>query len=108
MTVAHLIHGIHVTTIFTINIHIYYKQDKHKITIKLHNKYLISYTSILSKSIIIRSDLDLHLDFIIFNASTISKPEKDEEGLGGGRCDEQAWRTNFMYNGLSGILSTSR
>ena len=49
------------------------------------DKYLTSHTSILSKSIAVRLDLDILLDFVIFNASTILKPEDDEEGLRGGR-----------------------
>ena len=46
---------------------------------KIGSKYFTSRTSILSKSIAVRSDLELLLDFVIFNASTILKPKEDEE-----------------------------
>ena len=46
---------------------------------KESGKCLTSLTSILSKSIVVRLDLDLLLDFISFNTPTILKLGKDEE-----------------------------
>ena len=46
---------------------------------KNHDKYLTPRTSILSKSIVVRLDLNLLLDFVNFHASTISKHEVDKE-----------------------------
>ena len=42
-------------------------------------EYDTTQCTILSKAIVVKSDLDLLKDFVNFNALTIFKPTKDEE-----------------------------
>ena len=70
-------------------------------------KYLTSHTFMLSKSIVISSDLDLILDLVNCKASTIFKRKEDEEGWRGGQGEGDPWGGNFINGRLQGVLLTS-
>ena len=58
-------------------------QEKQNVAIEKNGKYLISQTSILSKSMDARSYIDFLLNFVSFKTSTIVNPIDEGKGYSG-------------------------
>ena len=105
--ITHLIHAIHRTTIHTRNTHGHWGKHKQLLPSKEGGKYLTSHASMLSKLVVLKSNLDLLLDFVNFNVLTILKPKQDGDNWKGGHGEGDLWRGSFVYNGPWGVLWTS-
>ena len=83
MPIAHLIHVICRPSIRTWHSHSHMGNSNNMLPSKGDSKYLIPWTSMLSKLKVVRSNLDILLNFVGFNASTIFKLEGHERGWRG-------------------------
>ena len=106
VTIAHLIHAVHWAAIHTWNSMYHMWQEKQNVAIEKNGKYLISQTSILSKSMDARSYIDFLLNFVSFKTSTIVNPIDEGKGYSGECWEDVNWRTNLPYIGLHRDLAT--
>ena len=106
MAVTHLIHAIYNKATRTRITHIGGKKNKISPS-REGGKYLTSRTSMLSKSIVIRLDLDLLLNLVNLKASTILECKEDEKMWRGGCGGGDPWGGNFINGRLQGVVSTS-
>ena len=71
--------------------------------IKSYN--LFSFTVLDVDCILVRSYLELLLDFVNFNSSIMLKPKEDEEGWRAGHGERDQWRGSFMHSIPWGVLN---